>query len=251
MGYFSFVGDDRLGGKGDLLGVEYDLILENGGLRQIVTVGLATVDALEEYAADAPDVHLGRDLGRIGSLDEDLGREIPVGACALRRQVHAVVRVVVVLVHLLAQAEVGDLDLAAALARAQQNIARLQVVVDDGRADVDVQIAQSAHRLHDNRARLLLRYGLVLLEEEVEIVALAVLEHRAERVGVDFEHVEELDNARMVQGLVDVVLAQRMLYVVGLLLVLPVLVELVDLAGHVALLLDVKCLVHLAEAAFA
>ena len=77
----------------------------------------------------------------------------------------------------------------------------------------------------------------MLFEVKVEVVAVAVLEHGAERVGVDLEHVEQADDARVVQLLVDVVLAQRVLDVVGLLVVLPVLVQLVDLAGHVPLLL--------------
>jgi hypothetical protein len=42
--------------------------------------------------------------------------------------------------------------------------------------------------------------------------------------------------------LVDVVLAEGVLDVVGLLVVLPVLVELVDLASHILLLLHVKSL---------
>lgn len=45
----------------------------------------------------------------------------------------------------------------------------------------------------------------MLFEEEVEIVALAVLENSAEGVGVNFEDVEELDNTRMVKRLVNVV----------------------------------------------
>ena len=40
----------------------------------------------------------------------------------------------------------------------------------------------------------------------------------------------------------DVVLAEGVLDVVGLLVVLPVLVQLVDLAGDVALLLSIKAL---------
>jgi len=85
----------------------------------------------------------------------------------------------------------------------------------------------------------------VLLEKEVQVIALAVLEHGAERVRVNLKHVKELDNARMVQRLMDIVLPQRVLDVVGLLLVLPVLVQLVHLTRHVALLLQIKGLVDL------
>ncbi len=46
----------------------------------------------------------------------------------------------------------------------------------------------------------------------------------------------------MLQVLVDVVLAQRVLDVVGLLVVLPVLVQLMDLTSHISLFLSVKTL---------
>lgn len=48
-----------------------------------------------------------------------------------------------------------------------------------------------------------------LFEIEVEIMSVAVLEHSAERVAVDLEHVVELHDARVVQRLVDVVLPER------------------------------------------
>lgn len=102
----------------------------------------------------------------------------PVGAGALRRQIHAVIRIVVLLVHHLRQPEIGDLNFAAYVALRQQNVARLQVVVDDGRFDF-VQVLESGHDLHDDGARLALRYRFVLLQVEVEVVAVAVLEHRA------------------------------------------------------------------------
>ena len=71
---------------------------------------------------------------------------------------------------------------------------------------------------------------------------ITVLEHGAEAVGVDLEDVEEVDDPRVRQVLVDIVLAEGVLDVVGLLVVLPVLVQLVDLAGNVALLLCVEAL---------
>ena len=55
----------------------------------------------------------------------------------------------------------------------------------------------------------------------------------------------------MLEALVDVLLPQRVLYVVGLLVVLPVLVELVEFASNVALLLAVEGLVHLGDATLA
>lgn len=119
--------------------------------------------------------------------------------------------------------------------------------MDDGRLDF-VEILEGVYHLHDDTARLPLRYGLVLLQVEVEVVSVAVLEYCAEGVGVDLEDVVEPDHSWMVQLLVNVVLSERVLYVVGLLVVLPVLVQLVDLARHVPLLLQVERLVHLAEA---
>lgn len=71
------------------------------------------------------------------------------------------VGVVVLLVHDFAEAEVGDLDLAAHVALRQQDVARLQVVVDDGRLDL-VQVLQGGHHLHYYRPSFSLRYRLML-----------------------------------------------------------------------------------------
>ena len=81
-----------------------------------------------------------------------------------------------------------------------------------------------------------------LFEIEVEVVSVAVLQDSAERVGVDFEDVVEVDYPWVLEVLVDVVLPEGVLDVVGLLLVFPVLVQLVDLASHVPLLLHVETL---------
>ena len=56
--------------------------------------------------------------------------------------------------------------------------------MDDGRLDL-VQVSQCIHDLHDDRACLLLRHELVLLQVEVQVIALTVLQHRAEPVGGD------------------------------------------------------------------
>ena len=84
-----------------------------------------------------------------------------------------------------------------------------------------------------------------LFEIEVEVVSITVLEHGAEGVGVDLEDVEEGDDAGVLKILVDVVFAERVLDVVGLLVVLPVLVQLMNLASDVALLLGIETLVDL------
>lgn len=145
-------------------------------------------------------------------------------------------RIVIVLVHNLGEAKVGDLYVAAYTAVAQEDVARLEVVMDDGRLDF-VQVFEGRHDLRDDRSRLPLANDLVLLEVKIEVVPVAVLEHRAERIGVYLEDVKEPDDTRVVQLLVNVVLPQGVLDVIGLLVVLPVLVQLVNLAGHVPLLL--------------
>ena len=103
-----------------------------------------------------------------------------------------------------------------------------------------IKILEGGGNLHDDAARLPLRYGLMLLQVEVKVVTVTVLEHGAEAVGVNLEHIVQVDNARVLQRLVDVVLPQRVLNVVRLFVVLPVLVELVDLAGNVLLVLEIE-----------
>lgn len=51
--------------------------------------------------------------------------------------------------------------------------------MDDGRPDL-VEVLERVDDLHDDGAALLLRHELVLLQVEVQVVALAVLQHRAE-----------------------------------------------------------------------
>ena len=52
-----------------------------------------------------------------------------------------------------------------------------------------VEVLERADRLHDDGARLLLANTFVLLEMEVEVVAFAVLEHRAEPAASETHHV--------------------------------------------------------------
>lgn len=100
--------------------------------------------------ADAPNVDFGRDFWRRFADDETFRRQVPVGAGALRRQIHAVLRIVIVLVHDFRQSEIGDFDVAADAAVAQQNVARFQVVVNDWRFDL-VQVFQGRYHLRDDR----------------------------------------------------------------------------------------------------
>lgn len=125
----------------------------------------------------------------------------------------------------------------------------LKVIVDDRWLDL-VEIFERMHHLHNDRTCLAFGNALVLLEIKVQIMSITILEHRAERIGIDLEHIVQTHHARMVELLVDVVLAQRVLYVVSLLVILPVLVQLVNLAGNVALLLQIERLVHFRETAW-
>lgn len=66
------------------------------------------------------------------------------------------VGVVVLFVHDLGEAEVCDLDLAADVPLCEQDVARLQVVVDHRRLDL-VEVLESGHHLHHDGPRLALR----------------------------------------------------------------------------------------------
>lgn len=58
---------------------------------------------------------------------------------------------------------------------------RLEVIVDDGRADL-TEILECVDELHDNGASLLLRHRLILLQVEIQIIACTVLQNCAEPV---------------------------------------------------------------------
>lgn len=51
--------------------------------------------------------------------------------------------------------------------------------MDDGRANL-VEVLEGVDNLHDNRAALLLGHQLILLQVEVQVIALTVLQHCAE-----------------------------------------------------------------------
>lgn len=73
-----------------------------------------------------------------------------------------------------------------------------------------VEVLESRHHLHDNTSRLPLRYCLVLFKVEVQVMTIAILQYRTERVGVNLEHIVQLHNPRVVQRFVNVVFPQRM-----------------------------------------
>ena len=96
-----------------------------------------------------------------------LERQIPIRACALAGEVHALVRIVVVVVHDLGQAKIRNPYVAAeAVPAAEQDVAGLDVVVDDGRLDL-VEVLEGRDDLHDDAAGLLLRDSLVLFQLEI------------------------------------------------------------------------------------
>ena len=56
---------------------------------------------------------------------------------------------------------------------------RFKVIVDNGRSDL-IEVLQGIDNLHNDGAALFLRHELVLLQVEVQVVALAVLQDGAE-----------------------------------------------------------------------
>lgn len=56
---------------------------------------------------------------------------------------------------------------------------RLEVIVDDGRANL-IEVLEGVDQLHDNRAALFLRHQLILLQVKIQIIAFTVLQHCAE-----------------------------------------------------------------------
>ena len=55
--------------------------------------------------------------------------------------------------------------------------------------------------LHHDTPGLPLRYNFLLFEMKVQVVAVAVFQNGAEAVGVDLEHVVQLNDARVLQRL--------------------------------------------------
>ena len=83
---------------------------------------LFAVEALVENDTEWPHIDFWRDFGRGFANHETFGRQIPIGSGTLRRQVHAMIRIVVVSVHNLGQSKIGDLDVATHGASSQQNV---------------------------------------------------------------------------------------------------------------------------------
>merc|ERR1719431_1524084 len=232
----------------DVAGLEDGVLLEDGGLALVVSKGLLAVQTLVKYHSHTPYIHFGGNFGRGLAHHKAFRRQVPISAGPLASEVHPLLRVVVVLVHNLRQTKVSDLYVAGDYVdpAGKKDVTRFEIIVNNGRFDL-VEILEGGHNLHDDAPCLPLRNRLVLFQVKVKIVSITVLQNGAEAVGVYLEDVEQLDNASVLQCLVDVILPQSMLYVVCLFVVLPVLVELVNLAGHVPLLLHVEPLVYLTK----
>ena len=78
----------------------------------------------------------------------------------------------------------------------------------------------------------------MLLEIKVQVVPITVFKNGAEGIGINFEDVKQANDPRMVQLFVDVVLSEGVLDIIGLLVVLPIFIQLVHFASHVPLFLQ-------------
>eukprot|EP00951_Prasinocladus_malaysianus_P018967 scaffold152988_cov42-Prasinocladus_malaysianus.AAC.2 len=114
-----------------------------------------------------------------------------------------------------------------------------------------VEVGEARQDLRGDGPGLPLGQRGVLPEVRLEVPADTHLQHRGERAVVHLEDVEQADHSRVLQLLVDVVLADGVADVALLLRLAPRRVELVDLHGHLAQLVEVVGAVHLAEAALA
>ena len=82
-----------------------------------------------------------------------------------------------------------------------------------------------------------------MFKVKVEVVTVTIFEYSTEGIGVDFKDIVEVDDPRMLKVLVNVVFSQGVLNVIRLLLVLPILVELMNLASDITLLTHVEALI--------
>jgi len=83
---FALDRNEGLGREDHLRALENDLLLYYLVLRNSVAERPLAEDHLVEDHADTSDVHLGANLRRTLSADKSLGRQVPIGADALRGQ---------------------------------------------------------------------------------------------------------------------------------------------------------------------
>lgn len=132
----------------------------------------------------------------------------------------------------------------------EEDVLGLEVVVDDFVWHF-VEVADGVDDLPDYHLGLSLGYSLVLLEVVGKVRPLAVLQNSAERVLVKLNGIKQLHNIGVSQNLVHIVLPHSVFDVVLLRIVIPVGVELMNLAGHLPKLLYIKSFIHFAEPPFA
>lgn len=92
---------------------------------------------------------------------------------------------------------------------------------------------------------------LILFQIIIEVRSTAQLQDGAKTIMINLNGVIVVDNAPIVELFVNLILAQRMLYVVILDLVTPTVVKLMNFTGNLAAIFKVKGLVDLWEATFA
>ena len=105
--------------------------------------------------------------------------------------------------------------------------------------------------MRDYQLRFFLLDLLVLLQVVVQVRPATELKYGAKTIMVDLYSVVVLNNAPVVQFLVDLVLAQRMLDVIVLDLITPTVIKMMNFASNFSAVLQVKGLVDLRKATFA
>lgn len=220
--------------------IQNGLILQYRLLALIVAKGFRAEQQLKENDTDTPYVYFVRYLRTV--LVEALGCLVPVGAHALGRQLDPLGS----LVHDLAEAKVRDLDLPIV----KDNVLWFQVEVYYLLFAL-VQVFQAAQNLRYDQLSFLLMNLLVLLQIEVQVRARAQLQYGAEAVVIDLHGIVLVHYSAVVQVLVNLVLSDGVLDVVVLDLLGPAVVEVVDLAGHLAAVLQIEGLVDLGVPALA
>ena len=172
-----------------------------------------------------------------------LGRLVPVSAHALRSKLN----LFLIFAHELAQTKVCDLY----FTLVKEYVLRFQVVMDYLLLLVAHQVLQPRQDLRNDQFCLFLCKLLVFLQVVVEIRPTAQLENRTEAVVVDLHCVIVFNDAPMAQLLVDLILTQRMLYIVIFYLIAPAIIEVVDFTGDFTTVFEVKGLVDFGETTFA
>ena len=66
---------------------------------------------------------------------------------------------------------------------------------DHGWFDFDIEIFQCIDCLHDDWTSFFFWNGFVLLEKEIQIISIAMFQDGTEWIRIDFEDIEQFDNA--------------------------------------------------------